>query len=262
MGRATITNGPRVAVKENAWRSQPTTSGWVGREAVPAPSRAGSLTGQGVLTRQGVLAQQSMDSEDGAMGVALCEEDVLRAQLYNFVGRLLSAPPDGDLLRQIAALEGDDTPIGVATTALARLAAGRDAPAIEREFHQLFIGLGRGELLPYASYYLTGFLNEKPLARLRTEMSELGIALSDTVSEPEDNIASLCEMMGGLITGRFGAPADLVVQQRFFNTHIGPWAGHFFTDLERAEQAVFYAPVGTLGRLLMDVEQEAFRMAA
>ncbi len=197
-----------------------------------------------------------------APDTAIAEEDRLRADLYNFLGALLAGPPDGALLEQTAGLTGDATPMGEAINAMARLAKRLKPAAVEREFNALFIGLGRGELLSYTSFYLTGFLNEKPLAALRRDMAALSITRAPNVYEPEDNIASLLEMMGGLITGRFGPPADLAAQARFFNTHIGSWAGHFFADLEAANASVFYAPVGTAGRIFMEIEREAFRMGA
>ena len=80
--------------------------------------------------------------------------------------------------------------------------------------------------------------------------------------EPEDHIAALCEMMCGLITGAFGAPADLARQQAFFDTHIAPWAERLFEDLEAASSANFYKPVGTIGRLFMRIELQSFEMAA
>lgn len=190
------------------------------------------------------------------------EEDRLRADLYDFLGLLLAGPPDSALLKQTAALGGDDTPLGSAVAALARIAQHTGAPAAEREFNALFIGLGRGELLPYASYYLTGFLNEKPLAGLRRDMAARGMTRAPNVHEPEDNIASCMEMMAGLITGRFGERASLADQTTFFSRHIGPWAGHFFTDLEAAKNSVFYAPVGAVGRIFMGIEAQAFRMGA
>ena len=128
------------------------------------------------------------------------------------------------------------------------------------EFNALFIGLGRGELLPYASYYLTGFLNEKPLASLRSDMARMSMTRAKNVYEPEDNIASLMEMMGGMIVGNFGDPATLDDQKDFFNKHVGPWAGHFFSDLEAAKTSVLYASVGAVGREFMEIEREAFRM--
>jgi TorA maturation chaperone TorD len=189
------------------------------------------------------------------------EEDALRAYLYDYMGALLSAPPGKDLINKTRALGGDETDLGRAVASLARVAGSVGPRDIEREYHALFIGIGRGELVPYASFYMTGFLNEKPLAALRSDMARLGIERSPNVFEPEDNIASLCEMMAGLIDGRFGEPATLARQQEFFARHIAPWAPHFFTDLEGAKNSLFYAPVGAIGRIFMGVEKDAFRMA-
>jgi TorA maturation chaperone TorD len=193
---------------------------------------------------------------------AILEEDRLRADLYDYLGVLLAGPPNQGLLDQTARLSGDDTDLGTAIAALSRIARHTQEPAVEREFNALFIGLGRGELLPYASYYLTGFLNEKPLAALRRDMAARGMTRAPNVYEPEDNIASLMEMMAGLITGRFGKPASLAEQKTFYNKHIGPWAGHFFTDLEAAKNSVLYASVGAVGRVFMEIEAQGFRMSA
>jgi len=190
------------------------------------------------------------------------EEDRLRADLYNFLGALLSAPPPKSLLDKCAGLSGDETDLGQGINALARVASATNAKAVEAEFNALFIGLGRGEVLPYASYYMTGFLNEKPLAVLRGDMARLRITRAENVFEPEDNIASLCEMMAGLILGRFGVQGDLQEQKDFYNRHIGPWAEHLFSDLEGAKNSVFYASVGAIGRAFMSIEREAFRMTA
>ena len=191
----------------------------------------------------------------------VAEEDRLRADLYNFLGLILSAPPDEMLLAQTAGLSGDDTALGQAIATLAKMARVTRPKAVESEYNRLFIGLGRGELLPYASYYMTGFLNEKPLAALRQDMTRHGLARAETVFEPEDNIASLMEMMGAMIVGRFGTPAPVATQKEFFNRHIATWAGHFFADLEGAKGSVFYAPVGSIGRTFMEIEAEAFRLA-
>lgn len=195
-----------------------------------------------------------------ATASAIAEEDRLRADLYNFLGVILSGPPDETLLAQTASLSGDDSDLGQAISTLAKLAKVSKPKGVESEYNKLFIGLGRGELLPYASYYLTGFLNEKPLALLRQDMNRLGLERADNVFEPEDNIASLMEMMGAIIAGRFRAPADLAAQKEFFAKHISPWAGHFFADLEGAKNSVFYAPLGTVGRTFMEIETEAFRL--
>lgn len=193
----------------------------------------------------------------------IAPEDQARADLYDFLATLLARPPDAALLARIAAsagTAGDDSDLGRAIGAVAAAAKSADPIAVRREFNGLFIGLGRGELMPYASFYLTGFLNEKPLATLRADMARGGMARADDVFEPEDNIASLAEMMAAQITGRFGRPASLAAQRTFFQKHVAPWAGHFFADLEGAKLARFYAPVGTLGRRFMDIEREAFRL--
>ncbi|WP_170358029.1 MULTISPECIES: TorD/DmsD family molecular chaperone [Ruegeria] len=197
-----------------------------------------------------------------AQNLEVSAEDRLRADFYNFLGLLLSGPPDQMLLDQVAGLTGDGTDLGQAIQAMARVAKVTKPAAAEREFNALFIGLGRGELLPYGSYYLTGFLNEKPLAQLRNDMAVRGITRAQNVFEPEDNIASLMEMMAGMIVGRFGAPATVEDQKAFWNKHIGPWATHFYSDLEAAEASVLYASVGTAGRVFMEIEREAFRMTA
>lgn len=190
------------------------------------------------------------------------EEDRLRADLYNFIGLLLASPPDELLLAQCAGLSADDTELGQAIGRLSECAKTTKPKDASREFNALFIGLGRGELLPYASYYLTGFLNEKPLATLRNDLAARRISRAPNVYEPEDNIATLMEVMAGLIVGRFSDPASLEDQKTFFNRHIGPWAGHFFADLEKAKSAMLYSAVGSVGRAFMEIEREAFRLAS
>ncbi len=200
---------------------------------------------------------------EAVQNMEIAEEDRLRADLYDFLAALLARPPDRALLDKSAALSGDASALGRAVHALSRVAAATTERAAESEYTALFIGVGRGELLPYASYYLTGFLNEKPLAALRNDMASLGMQRAFAVYEPEDHIASLMEMMAGMILGRFGEqPTSLEETKRFFNRHIAPWAAHFFTDLEGARNSIFYAPVGSAGRAFMEIEKEAFRMTA
>lgn len=204
------------------------------------------------------MAQQALDT--ATVMASPSEEDALRADLYALLSQLLANPPAQDVIDGLAGLSGDASDLGQGVSALARLANSAQAASVEREHNALFVGLGRGELLPYGSYYLTGFLNEKPLAALRQHMAALGIERNSDVKEPEDHIATLCEIMAGLIRGSFGAPLSLEDQEAFFNTHIATWAGHFFADLEGAQGSVFYAPVGKIGRAFMEVEIEAFRM--
>lgn len=186
----------------------------------------------------------------------------MRADAYGLLARLLCDAPDRDLLDLIADITGDDAPLGSALSALAKAAASVSTEAVREEYHNLFIGVAGGELKPYCSFYLTGFAYEKPLAKLRLDMNQLGIARRESIKEPEDHIASLCEIMAGLITGAFGAPADLETQQRIFDRHLAPWARMFFEDLHAADNADFYKSVGTVGLLFMEIETTAFEMAA
>jgi TorA maturation chaperone TorD len=193
--------------------------------------------------------------EDGILA-----EDRLRADQYQLLAGFLAAPAEAGLLQLASGFAGDGSEYGRALAELADRARRTTPEAVSREYHQLFIGIGCGELIPYGSYYRTGFLNEKPLARLRGDMARLGIARAEDVKEPEDHIGALCEMMAGLITGAFGAPLDLAAQRTFFERHLAPWAPLFFEDLEKAGSAWLYAPVGTLGRVFMGIETTAFMM--
>src|SRR5258705_4821639 len=181
-----------------------------------------------------------------------------RAQEYALLATLLVRAPDAKLLESLAGLRGDATPLGVAHAALAQAASETTVERVEREYFNLFIGLGRGELLPYASYYLTGFLHERPLARLRAHLEKLAIERTAGQAEPEDHAAILCEIMAGLASRRFGAPEG--AERELFEQHLKPWIGRFFADLERADAADFYRHVGALGRVFIEIETEAFAL--
>jgi TorA maturation chaperone TorD len=187
----------------------------------------------------------------------ISEVDNARAHEYGLLAALLGRAPDADVLRRLARLRGDASPLGLAHADLAEAAEIRPEK-VEREFFNLFIGLGRGELLPYGSYYLTGFLHERPLARLRQDLAALGVERSEGITEPEDHAAILCEVMAGLINRKF--PADAGADRAFFDRHMRPWIGRFFSDLEQANEADFYRRVGRLGRLFIDIETEAFAL--
>lgn len=197
-----------------------------------------------------------------ALQEEILEEDRHRAQFYRLLAGLLARAPDDDVLVQLRGLDSNDTAIGRALGELGEAARAATHETAADEFQDLFIGIGRGELVPFASFYLTGFLNEKPLARLRQDMAQHGVERAEGVSEPEDHIASVCEMMAGFILGDFEAPMPLAEQSKFFERHIGCWAPRFFEDLENAKAAEFYKAVGTLGRAFMDIETTAFEMAA
>jgi TorA maturation chaperone TorD len=184
--------------------------------------------------------------------------EAARADEYALIGALLWRAPTAELLRRVALIKGDGSELGMAHIELALAAERAEAAAVEREFFELFIGLARGELLPYASYYRTGFLHERPLADIRDDLARLGIERQGRVAEPEDHIAILCDVMSGLVRGTFAA--DGLSDRLFFERHLAPWAARFFADLAVNKAASFYRHVGVVGGLMMAIEAEAFRL--
>jgi TorA maturation chaperone TorD len=234
--------------------TQPSVSAW---RQIPAQRvlEIEALTGISRTVLRPDLYRPQGSAGDGG------DIEAARSLQYALLASLLLRAPDADLLARLSRLEGDPaTPLGEAQAALARAAASATAPAVKREYFAVFLGVGRGDVVPYASYYLTGFLNERPLARLRQEMKHLGIERSEAHSDPEDHLGTLCEIMSGFAADRFEAPPG--AEDGFFARHLAPWAGRFFADLEKAESAKFYRPVGTLGRVFIDIETEAFAMEA
>jgi len=229
--------------------SQPSVSNWI---RIPA-ERVVSVEAVTGVDRAVLRPDLYGDTK---MAGDMDEVDAARAREYSLIAALLTRAPDAQLLADLSELRGDATPLGVAHAALAEAASATSAARIEREYFDLFIGLGRGELLPYGSYYLTGFLHDRPLARLREDLARIGIARAEGVAEPEDHAGILCEIMSGLASRHLPAPPES--DRMIFDKHMAPWIGRFFSDLEQAEAANFYRRVGTLGSIFMDIETEAF----
>jgi TorA maturation chaperone TorD len=198
-------------------------------------------------------------TETAAASQAHIEDvDYARAREYSLLAALLTHAPSAQLLVSLAELTGDETPLGLAHTALALVAARTNEQQVAREYFNLFVGVGRGELLPYASFYQTGFLHGRPLAYLRQTLAQIGVERVEGESEPEDHAAILFEIMGGLAGGGIAAPTG--TDREFFTRHLAPWIGRFCADLERNESGDFYARVGALGRVFMAIETEAFTL--
>ncbi|HUT42525.1 MAG TPA: molecular chaperone TorD family protein [Gammaproteobacteria bacterium] len=183
-----------------------------------------------------------------------------RADVYRILGALLAGPPAAALIEMLRGITPDEAESGAAMTAAwqaLQAAAEHATPAaLEDEYFNLFIGLGRGELVPYASFYIHGFLMEKVLASLRDELAALGITRRAGVAEPEDHAAAVCEIMGMIIAGH-----GLHLRQlAFFESYIGTWLGRFFEDLGKAETADFYRAVALLGQQFLAVERQYFTL--
>jgi TorA maturation chaperone TorD len=184
------------------------------------------------------------------------EVDLARAREYSLLSILLLQSPSALLLTRLANLRGDTNMLGSAHAGLAQAAVRLDAEQVSREYFNLFTGVGRGELLPYASFYITGSLHARPLARLRETLREIGMERADWLKEPEDHAGVLFEIMTALCTGEMAAPRG--TDREIFKNYLAPWIERFFEDLERAKSADFYTRVGTLGRVFMRIEAEAF----
>ena len=181
-------------------------------------------------------------------------EQARRAGIYSVIAALLRSAPGKYVLGFVAALESDakahKSELALALNMLSLASRHSSVESLRDEYHDLFIGLGRGELVPYGSWYQTGFLMEKPLGMLRADLARLGFARADAVHEPEDHIAALCEVMAMLI--RDETPAH--EQKRFFDSHVGNWAPVFFDDLATARAAVFYKSVARFGSAFLSIE--------
>ncbi len=187
------------------------------------------------------------------------EEQAYRCGAYSLLARLLRSPPEREVLDQVAGfakIESQRDEMALAMSMLGLAANTSHAEAVDDEFHALFIGIGRGELVPFGSWYLTGYLMERPLGRLRDDLAALGFQRQEGVAEPEDHVAALCEVMAILIE----EGAALEVQEDFFKSHLADWLGRFFSDLSEAGSAVFYRAVGRFGAAFMALEQRYLNM--
>ena len=178
-----------------------------------------------------------------------------RAGYYGCLAALLRSEPDVDLLQSVTALAVVDGHGGELEVAMAMLAVAADScslEAVREEYFNLFIGLGRGELVPYGSWYQTGFLMEKPLGALRDDLCRLGFERDQTVREPEDHVAALFEVMAMMIQDGHA----LAQQAEFFDNHLSGWITRFFDDLAGAKAATFYMAVARFGAGFVDFEKQ------
>ena len=185
----------------------------------------------------------------------------LRANTYSLLGALLAAPPADSLIQLLTRITPAEVGGGdqlAAAWEVLRLAGERASVAsLDDEYHELFVGIGRGELVPYGSWYMTGFLMDQPLAILRRDLAELGFERHEDIKEPEDHVAALLETMG-LLIGEAEASVD--VQRHFFQSHMGPWMKTFFLDLQKASAARFYRAVGQFGEQFIEFEHKYLTM--
>lgn len=188
-------------------------------------------------------------------------EETARADLYGLLATLFYAPATQGLLDTIAATQAPgEGVLEHAWDALVAVCKLAQAEAVREEYEHLFIGVGKPEVMLYGSYYLSGFMMEKPLAALRTELARLGLERAETVTESEDHIASLCEVMRYLIASDEMVHANIAVQKAFFATHMQPWVADLCAAVQVHPHAQFYAAVAHLAAVFFEVEMQAFDM--
>lgn len=195
-------------------------------------------------------------------------EDRVRADFYALLASLFYAGPDDKLLASLVVSGGPEADAGeppnalsAAWSALSAASAVVTADAVREEHENLFVGMGRPPVMLFGSFYLAGFMNEKPLAELRTDLAALGFARSENVTEPEDHLAALCEVMRGLILGDVAtSPASLAEQKRFFARHLQPWVLKCCAATTDNEKANYYVRVAQLAQAFFEIEIAAFEM--
>jgi TorA maturation chaperone TorD len=234
--------------------AQPSVSGWT---RVPADRVAAIELATGVPRSE---LRPDLFEYRSTAARQLDEVDLARARGYLLLANLLARPPAQSLLDQVSRITGDASPLGLAWIALADAARTTTESAAGEEFFKLFVGVGRGDVLPFASFYLAGFLHERPLAAVRADLEKFGIERRAGIHEPEDGIATLFDVMAGMIDGTYNAPSS--AQDAFFEAHIKPWAPRLFADILVAPSAKFYRAVADVGRQWIEIETRALSISA
>lgn len=197
-------------------------------------------------------------------GSSALDEETARAELYGLLAQLYYARPTPDTLAALRVAVTEAPAAGgflqEPWQQLVGAARAQDDEAIAAEFDRLFGGVGKPEVFLYGSHYLSGFLNEKPLVRLRSDLAALGLARGEAMPETEDHVAYLCEVMRYLIAGDDVAVCNLTAQRHFFATHLQPWILQLCDALQAQPAAHFYAALAQFTRAFVAVEAQGFDM--
>jgi TorA maturation chaperone TorD len=192
------------------------------------------------------------------------DEETARAEVYGLLAALYYAPPSAELMSQLRVAVTEAPAAGGFLEEPWREVVGAaralSDEAVAAEYDALFGGVGRPEVFVFGSHYLSGFLNEKPLAALRNDLAVLGLARDETMPETEDHIAYLCEVMRYLIAGDEVEVANLTQQQKFFTTHLQPWVLQMCDVIAAHPKAKFYASLAGFTRAFVNVEAQGFDM--
>ena len=208
------------------------------------------------------IAKDSVSTEVGDVGLP---EDLARADLYGLIARFFHLPPDQTLLDQIAATAdqqdaADQAPLAKAWMDVVEVAKNKPAKAWQEEFDLNFISVGKPNVVLNASFYMAGHLNEKPLVNIRKALEEFGLESAEEITETEDHLSALCEVMRYLIAGDDVEISNLTNQRVFFNAHIRPWYDDLCDAIEGIPEMHLYHPVAALTREFLAIEGQGFDM--
>ena len=213
------------------------------------------------------MSEQIKESSATEVGDVGLPEDLARADLYGLIARLFHEAPDQELLDQIVTSipEGQDTqaedaPLAKVWQNLVEMAKANPAKAWQDEFDQNFISVGRPNIILNGSFYMAGYLNERPLVEIRRALDAFGLESAEEISETEDHISAVCEVMRYLIAGDDVEVSNLTNERTFFNDHIRPWYGDLCDAIDDIPEMRLYHSVATLTREFLDIECQSFDM--
>ena len=213
------------------------------------------------------MSEQIKEGASTEVGDVGLPEDLARSDLYGLIARLFHQPPDQELLDQIAASipEGqesrvDDAPLAKVWDSVVEVAKNNPAKAWHEEFDRNFISVGRPNVILNGSFYMAGHLNEKPLVDIRRSLDTFGLVSAEEVTETEDHLSALCEVMRYLIAGDDVEISNLTNQRAFFNDHIRPWYDELCDAIENIPDMHLYHPVAALTREFLAIEGQSFDM--
>ena len=213
------------------------------------------------------MSEQIKEGAPTAVGDVGMPEELARADLYGLIARLFHQAPDQELLNQISASipdgqesQADDAPLSLFWNSLVELAKNNPAKAWQDEFDLNFISVGRPNIILNGSFYMAGHLNEKPLVDIRRALETFGLEPAEEITETEDHISALCEVMRYLIAGDDVEISNLTNQRVFFNAHIRPWYDELCDAIEAVPEMRLYHSVASLTREFLAIESQSIDM--
>jgi len=213
------------------------------------------------------MSEKTQEGTVTTVGDEGLPEDLARADLYGLIARLFHQAPDQELLNQIAAsipdgeeIQAEDAPLAKVWHSVVEVAKNNPAKAWHEEFDLNFISVGRPNIILNGSFYMAGHLNEKPLVEIRRSLQTFGLESAEEVTETEDHISALCEVMRYLIAGDDVEISNLTNQRVFFNSHIRPWYDELCDAIEDIPEMHLYHPVTALTREFLAIEGQSFDM--